>query len=288
MKKVIEVIREAESKGTAIGHFNISTLDQLWGIYGAAKNLDLPIVIGLSEGEGEFVGMKQAALLVKDLRESNDYPIYVNADHSYSVERLKEAVEAGFDMVIFDGAKLSHEENTAKTKEAVGVAKAINPDVLVEAEVGYIGSSSKMLDELPEGATVGADAMPSGEEVKKFVEETGVDLISPAVGNIHGMLKKGANPQLHIDKIKEIREAAGVPLVLHGGSGVTDENFKEAIAAGISMIHINTEIRKAWADAVRKFLDANPDEVAPYKILKPAMEATVAKVEERLKLFGVL
>lgn len=284
MKSLIEVVQDAEAQKVAIGHFNISTVDALWAIFDAAKALDKPVVIGVSEGERDFIGVQQTVALVKSIRESYSYPIYLNADHTYSVERVKEAVEAGFDSVIIDGAKLSLDENIKLTQEAVELTKSIDWRVLVEAELGYIGSSSKLLDEVPDD--VMKASMPSGEDAKKFVEATKVDLLSPAVGNVHGMVKNAKNPELHIDKIKEIRQAGGVPLVLHGGSGISDENFTEAIAAGISMIHINTEIRKAWRVATDEFLKANPDEVAPYKILKPAKEAVQKVVEDRIKLYN--
>jgi len=284
MKSLIEVIHQAQSSRVAIGHFNISNIEGFWGIFNAAKALNLPIVIGVSEGERDFVGVRQTVALVKSIRDQLDYPIYANADHTYSIERVQEAVEAGFDSVIIDGAKLPMEENIALTKQAVQVSKQINPQVLIEAEVGYIGTSSKMLDEVPEGVT--ADSMPTGQEVRDFVTVTGADLISPAVGNIHGMLKNASNPELHIDRISQIHQTAGVPLVLHGGSGIKDDNFKEAIKAGISMIHINTEIRKAWRDAAAKSFADNPEEVAPYKLMKSSVDAVQQVVTNRLKLFN--
>lgn len=286
MQSLIQSIKDAEAKKIAIGHFNISTVDALWGIFHGAKKLNMPIIIGVSEGERDFIGVKQTVALVKSIREEYSYPIYLNADHTYSLERIREVVEAGFDSVIFDGAKLNKEENLAKTKEAVEYVKSVNPEILVEAEIGYIGSSSKMLDEIPEGATADPSTMPTGAEAKNFVLQTGVDLISPAVGNIHGMLKHAQNPELNIQRIREIHQSAGVPLVLHGGSGISDQNFTEAIQAGISVIHINTEIRKAWRDATETSLAQNPDEVSPYKILQPAMDAVEQVVEQRLKLFS--
>ena len=129
--------------------------------------------------------------------------------------------------------------------------------------------------------------MTTKEEAETFVEKTGVDLLAPSVGNIHGMVK-GGNPKLNIEKIKEIQEACGVPLVLHGGSGISDENFRDAIQAGISIIHINTEIRVAYKEALEKYLKENPNEIAPYKILKPAVEAIEQVVEQRLRLFNNL
>ena len=288
MKTLREVIRDAESNHVAVGHFNISNIEGLWAIFHAARNLNLPVIIGLSEGERDFVGVKQAVALVKSIREEFDYPIFINADHTYSFERAKEAVDAGFDAVIFDGAKLPIDENIKITKQCVEYARSKNPDILVEAELGYIGTSSKILDEIPEGAGVSEETLTSAEDAARFVAETGVDLFSPSVGNIHGMLRDMPNPRLNINRVHAIKEAAGVPLVLHGGSGIADQDFTDAIKAGISIVHINTEIRVAYRDAVKKVLADHPDEVAPYKIMKGAVSAMEKVISERLKLFNHL
>src|SRR3989344_6603624 len=188
MKTLKQIIQEAEKNKTAIGHFNISDCVGLKGIFNAAKELNLPVIIGVSEGEREFIGTKRAALLVKNLREEYNYPIYLNADHTHSLEKIKEAVEAGFDAVLFDGSKLPIEENARFTKEVVALAKQINPNVLVEGELGYIGSSSEILKDVPEGAVMKPEDLTSPDEAAAFVKETGVDLLAPAVGNLHGML----------------------------------------------------------------------------------------------------
>ena len=288
MKTLREVIRDAESNHVAVGHFNISNIEGLWAIFHAARNLNLPVIIGLSEGERDFVGVKQAVALVKSIREEFDYPIFINADHTYSFERAKEAVDAGFDAVIFDGAKLPIDENIKITKQCVEYTRSKNPDILVEAELGYIGTSSKILDEIPEGAGVSEETLTSAEDAARFVAETGVDLFSPSVGNIHGMLRDMPNPRLNINRVHAIKEVARVPLVLHGGSGIADQDFTDAIKAGISIVHINTEIRVAYRDAVKKVLADHPDEVAPYKIMKGAVSAMEKVISERLKLFNHL
>ena len=288
MKTLREVIRDAESNHVAVGHFNISNIEGLWAIFHAARNLNLPVIIGLSEGERDFVGVKQAVALVKSIREEFDYPIFINADHTYSFERVKEAVDAGFDAVIFDGAKLPIDENIKITKQCVEYARSKNPDILVEAELGYIGTSSKILDEIPEGAGVSEETLTSAEDAARFVAETGVDLFSPSVGNIHGMLRDMSNPRLNINRVHAIKEAAGVPLVLHGGSGIANQDFTDAIKAGISIVHINTEIRVAYRDAVKQAITEHPDEVAPYKIMKGAVSAMEKVISERLKLFNHL
>lgn len=285
---------EADKKKVAIGHFNISNIEALWGIFRAAKDLPapsgiegkMPVIIGVSEGERDFVGVRQARALVTSLREEYDYPIWLSADHTYSLDRAKEAIDAGYDLIVFDRAELSLEQNIAETKKCVDYARSVNPEILVEGELGYIGKSSKMLDVIPEGAALSEEAITKVEDAKRLVAETGVDLFSPAVGNLHGMLKNMPNPHLFIDRIKEIREAVGVPLVLHGGSGITDEDFTASIKAGISIIHINTELRLAYRNALRESLQTDPEEIAPYKILKGSIEAMKEVTLKRLKLFS--
>ncbi len=293
MKTLREYIKEAEEKKVAIGHFNISNLEGLHGIYNAAKNLsasggaNVPVIIGLSEGEEEFVGKNEAVALIHAIRERDNYPIFLNADHHYSFESVKTVLDIGFDSAIIDAVKLPLEENIALTRKCVDYARELskkeNRDILIEAELGFIGTSSKILDEIPQGVSEATMTRP--EDAKSFVEKTGIDLLASSVGNIHGMIK-GGNPKLNIERIGEIRKACGIPLVLHGGSGISDEDFKNAIKAGISVIHINTEIRVVYKQALEKFLKENPNEIAPYKILKPAVEAIEKVVEARLKLFN--
>ena len=161
------------------------------------------------------------------------------------------------------------------------IIKETGRDILVEAELGYIGSGSSIKESIPEGA--GIKTKP--EEAKKFVEETGIDMLAPSVGSIHGLIKSG-KPHIDGELVKQIRDITGTPLVLHGGSGLRDEDFTNAISAGISIIHINTEIRVAFTEALKKFIAENPNETTPYKILTPAVLAIEKVVEERLKLFN--
>ena len=282
-----ETIKDALERGVAIGHFNISNIEGFWAVINASKKLDLPVIIGVSEGERDFLGVKETKALV-DSAKAQGVKVFLNADHTYSFERVKEVVDAGYDSVIIDCAKLPYDENVRITKQCVDYAKSINPDILVEAEFGYIGSSSKILDELPEGAAQSDADLTSPEQAKAFVEATGIDLFAPAVGNVHGMMRVGKDPHLHIDRIKAISEVAGVPLVLHGGSGTPDEDFQKAAEAGMAIIHISTELRFAFASTLKKVLQENPDEVAPYKIMKEPMQAMQKVVEERLKLFNKL
>jgi len=295
METLAEVVDSAYKKKVAIGHFNISEFAALRAIVHAAEKLNVPVIIGTSEGEAEFIGMRQAAALIEAVREETGHPVYLNADHMRDLDKVKEAAEVGYDAVIFDGAHLPFEENIKKTKEAVETAKFINPEILVEGEVGYIGTSSKLLDDVPEGAAINPEDMTTPEQAEQFVKETGVDLLAPAVGEIHGMMKSAKNPNLDIERIKNIKKSAGVHLVLHGGSGVSDDDFISSIKAGISIVHINTEIRVAWRKGLEAMLKEDKEQIAPYKLLSDPKgkftdpEEEVYKVVlKRLELFNRL
>lgn len=286
MKTLKEHILEAGEKGVAIGHFNISNIEGFWAVVNGAKKLNLPVIIGVSEGERDFIGIQQVKALVDSIKATGQ-SVFLNADHTYSLERVQQVVDHGFDAVIIDEADKSFEENVRITKEAVQYARGQNPGMLVEAELGFIGKSSKILDSIPEGAAFSDEMMTKPEEAKNFVLETGVDLFAPAVGNIHGMVK-GGDPKLNIERIREIKDAVGIPLVLHGGSGNTPEEFQEAIKAGINVIHINTELRIAYKQGLQRSLSESPDEIAPYKFLKEAVKEMQSVVEKKLSLFNNL
>lgn len=287
MKTLKEAIIEAGAKGTAVGHFNISDIAALEAIFGAARELNVPVIIGTSEGERKFIGPEQAAALIKSLRNGHDFPIFLNADHTHSLEKIKEAVNAGYDAVLFDGGKLTFEENIRQTKEVVDYVKSFNPDILVEGELGYIGSSSEVLKEIPAGAALKPEDLTTPEQAKEFVEKTGVDLLAPAVGNIHGIITQpGFTEKLDIERIAAIKQAINIPLVLHGGSGLSDDDFRASIKAGINIVHINTEIRQAWRRGIEEGLKENPDEVAPYKIYADSVEEVRKVVDRRLRIFS--
>ncbi len=285
MKSLREIIQQAAAAKTAIGHFNFSNLEGFWAIVRAAKTLNLAVILGLSEGERDFVGIRQAVALVESVREETGQEVFLNADHTYSFDRVVEAIDAGFDMVIFDGAKLPVEENIKITRQCVEYARGKNTNIVVEGELGYIGTSSKILTAVPEDIKLGSSDLTTPEAVAEFVHQTGVDLLAPAVGNIHGMLQDRPDPNLDTVRVAKIKEASGVPLVLHGASGNSDDDVGAAIKAGVAIVHVNTELRVAYRDAVKLTLQENPEEVAPYKILKPAVAAIQKVVEKKLQLF---
>ncbi|MFH0755260.1 MAG: class II fructose-bisphosphate aldolase [bacterium] len=288
MKTLRQYIKEAGEKKIAIGHFNISNLETLRGIFNTAKKLNVPVIIGTADGERKYIGTKQAVALVKSFRDEYNYPIFLNADHTYSFEGVKECIDAGYDAVIFDGTNLSYEENVKITKQCVDYAKSINPEIIVEAELGFIGTSSKVLDKLPEGVKITEEFLTKPEDAKKIIEETGIDMIAPAIGNIHGMLKGGIDPALNIKRVKEIQEVIKIPMVLHGASGNSAEDIQSVIKNGMSIVHVNTEIRVAFRKALEKEMFEKPNDIAPYKYMEETISAVEKVVEEKLKIFNFL
>jgi len=291
IKTLREYIQDAQNKAVAIGHFNISNLEALHGIYNGAKKLSaetgelIPVIIGVSEGEENFVGLDMVYDMVHSIRDEHDYPIFLNADHHSSFESVKNCIDVGFDMVIIDAVKLPHDENIKITKQCVDYANEVNKntgrDILVEAELGFIGSGSYIKETIPEGAGI----LTKPEDAKDFVTQTGIDLFAPSVGSIHGLIKSG-KPHIDADLVKQIAEITKIPLVLHGGSGLRDEDFTNAIKAGICIVHINSELRLAYRDAVEKSIEEHPNEITPAKILTPAVQAIENIVFQRLKLFN--
>src|SRR5262245_51758489 len=179
------VLKQTEKSGVAIGHFNIADLVLLKAVFASAQELKVPVLVGASEGEREFMGVRQVAALVRSLREEYSLPIFLNADHTHSLASAVEAAKAGFDWIVFDLSTLPFEDNIRQTKAAVEALKAINPAILVEGEIGDIGSGSEIHDAAPDLQK----GLTSPAEAKQFVEETRVDTLAPAVGNMHGMLK---------------------------------------------------------------------------------------------------
>jgi fructose-bisphosphate aldolase, class II len=286
MTSLREVLKQAEADSVAVGHFNFSDLAAFNAIVAAARDKKLPVIVGVSEGEREFTGVRQAAALVNAIRDEYDYPIFLNADHTHSIAKAEAAAKAGFDEIIFDGSAMPLDENIAQTKKAIEAIKSINPAILVEGEIGWIGASSVVLDKIPEGVGV----LTTPDEAKDFVEATKVDVLAPAVGNMHGMLASmvhgEAHKQLDIERIMKIKAAARIFMTLHGGSGTNDNDFKRAIKAGMTIVHVNTELRLAWRRGIEAALAAQPNEVAPYKILPAAVEAVKKMVSSRLELFN--
>jgi fructose-bisphosphate aldolase class II len=286
MHQLREILDEAQSNGVAVGHFNISDWVLLKAVFASARELKVPVIVGASEGEREFLGVSQIAALVRSLREEHSVPIFLNADHTHSLDRAIAAAKAGFDSIVYDLSALPFEENVKQTRQAVVALKSINPAILVEGEIGNIGTGS----EIHEVVTDHSKELTTPEEARQFVESTGVDILAPAVGNSHGMVQSmvqgDLKKRLDIRRIEEIKRASRSLLTLHGGSGTEDHDLQDAIAAGINIIHINTELRVAWRRGLEDAFAKKPREVVPYKLLPVAEESVKQVVLARLRLFN--
>jgi ketose-bisphosphate aldolase len=285
MKPLREVLDEARQNEVAIGHFNISDLAGLKAVFESARTLHVPVIVGLSEGERAFMGVRESAAAVQVLRQEYNCPIFLNADHTHSLASAEDAGRAGFDSIVFDRSELPFAQNISETKRAVEILKAINPSILIEGEIGEIGTGSEIHEEAPQGLK-----LTTPEEAREFAVATGIDILAPAVGNTHGlsrsMIRGEAQKRLDIDRIAEIRKATGLFMTLHGASGTNDDDLRRAIQAGITEIHINTEVRLAWRRGLEAAFVKEPDQVVPYKLLPAAVDAMKQVVSARLRLFN--
>lgn len=283
MKTLRELHQQAREEKWAMPHFNFSTIDQLYALVETAHTMRSPLVVGLSEGERKAVGLRQAVALIQSLRDQG-MCVFLNADHSHSKESAFEAIDAGFDSIHIDLSKEEYEKNKQDTQEVVEYARSRNSDIEVEGELGYlVTDSSKVYTdtiEIPE------DSYTQPEQAKEYVDYTQVDRFSPVFGNLHGIAAN--TPQIRFDIVQSIRAIvpAHITLVVHGGSGITDTDFQTIVQSGFSNAHISTEIRLAYAQALRKALNEDPDEIAPYRFVKKAQEAIQDVAREKILLFG--
>jgi fructose-bisphosphate aldolase, class II len=278
--------QDVSTRRIAMGHFNFSEVVVLKAVAAVARQLNVPVVVGVSEGEREFIGVRASSALVKSIRDEYGQPIFLNGDHTHSLGKAVEAAKAGFDLIVFDASKHPFEENVRLTRATVEAVKSINPGILVEGEIGYIGTSSAIHD------SIQLDIRPLATplEAKQFVEATGVDVLAPAVGTMHGMLKSmvTGSERKHIDvrRISDIKSATDVFLTLHGASGTDTAELIAGICAGLNLIHINTEVRLAWRQGLQQAFAEHPDEVTPYHLLPAAYEAVSKIVGSRLRTFS--
>src|SRR3989344_2259463 len=234
-----EYLKQAQDGKYAIGHFNFATADVLRGIVEAAKDAGAPaVMVGTSEGEADFIGLKEAVALVRALREEYGFPVFLNADHFKSFEKCKEATDAGYDSIIIDASKLPNEDNIALTKQVADYCRSVKPDISVEGELGYLRGSSEVQAKIE----ISVADYTKPEEVADFVSRTGVDRMAIVFGNIHGIVTD-QEEKLDVEHFSKIVAAEPRPYyVLHGASGLKDEDVAASIKAGITNVHFNTEL----------------------------------------------
>lgn len=282
---MLDIFKKAKENKYAIGAFNTSGFEGIRAIMQAAQKLNKPVIISTSPSEKKFVGGKQIKAAVDAWRKETNLPIVLHLDHGKSLEAVKEAIDDGYDSVHFDGSGLSFEENVEITKKVVEFAKS-NSVLNVEGEMGYLRGGST----LHEAVEIKEEDLTVPSEALRFVEETGVNTLAIAIGNIHGITKNEnlKNPSLFLDRLREIRDCLNDKafLCLHGGSGTPEEDIKKAIELGIVKINVNTELRMAYTKSLRDFLRENPKEVKPHNIMTPVVEAVQKVVEGKIRLFS--
>ncbi len=274
--KLKNYLKKAQKEKWAIGQFNFSTLEQLRGIFMAAKETGSPVILGTSESECKYMGLQEIISLVKMYKDKYKVEAFLNLDHGKDMDLLLKAVSMGYSAVHFDGSGLSLAENIEKTKKLVRFAH--RKGVLVEGELGHIGGESAMHGnaiELKE-----AD-LTLPEEVEEFTKKTKLDSLAISFGNMHGIY--AGEPALRFDILEKVAEKTDAFLVMHGASGVIAEEIKKAIDIGIVKININTEIRSVWRETLLKEL--NNGEIKPYKVLAKVEDNIKLKVEEKISIF---
>ena len=275
-----QYLTKAKKEGWGIGQFNFSTLEQLRAILEAAKETKSPVILGTSEGESKFLGLAEIMALFEITKSKYKINAFINLDHGKSFDWLKKAIDIGYDAVHFDGCELPLEKNIKQTKKIVQYAH--KKGVWVEGELGKIKGESKLHES---GFALEKEDFTSPDEVAKFIKETGVDSLAVSVGTIHGIYRE-ATKKIDFERLKEINKISKVPLVLHGGSGVLDEEIKKAILFGITKINFNTEIRLAWKSGLDEYFKNNPTELKPYKILEAVQKTIQKKIEEKINLLN--
>ena len=276
-----EMLKKARDGHYAVGQFNINNLEWTKAVLLTAQEMNSPVILGVSEGAGKYMtGYKTVAAMVKAMVETLNItvPVALHLDHG-SYEGAKACLEAGFSSIMFDGSHYPIDENVAKTTELVKLAHEMG--VSVEAEVGSIGGE--------EDGVVGAGEVADPAECKR-IADLGIDFLAAGIGNIHG--KYPANWKgLDFDALDKIHEATnGIPLVLHGGTGIPADMIQKAISLGVSKINVNTECQLSFAAATRAYIEAGKDQQGkgydPRKLLLPGFEAIKATVKEKMELFG--
>lgn len=278
-----ELMQRTRAEGFAVGAFNIDNLEIFKAVVAAAKNKRSPVLVEVSKGEVDFWGHANIVDLVKNARDEG-VEIYINLDHSPSVEEARKGVEAGFELIhldVTDKGKTSYEDILKMTKEFVPYAH--EHGCLVEGELEYFAGSSNVHEETIDYAQI-RKHFTDPEVAVKFVHETGIDTFAASIGNLHGLYP--VPKELDIELLRKIRQALDCYISLHGGSGTPPHFFEEAVKVGVSKININSEMRRAFRSGLEQALKDNPKEYAVPKIETPVIEDIQKVVEAHMDTFG--
>ena len=279
------LMQRSRSQHFAVGAFNIDNQETLIAIARAAQKLKAPVLVEVSDGEVEALGMDNVRDMVDNYKSEYGIEMYLNLDHAPTVESAKRAIDAGYEFIHIDISQANHdasdEEIIAKTREVVDYASFTG--ALVESETHYFGGSSNLHTEAIDCETI-RKTFSTPEGARAFVEATGIDTFAAAIGNLHG--KYPVPKELDLELLQQIRDAIGCGISLHGGSGTPLHYFEEAAKIGVSKININSEMRYAYRKTLERQLAENPTEYAVLKLMGPVFDAVQGVVEEKISAFG--
>lgn len=272
-----ELLEKAMRGKYAVGAFNANNIEMVQAIIEAAEEENAPVILQASQGAIKYAGLENIAAIVKNAAAMAKIPIALHLDHGTDYEQNVKCFRIGFTSLMFDGSKLPYEENVSITRKIVEMGHAVG--VPVEGEIGKIAGTEDHITV----SEVEAD-MTEPEEALRFVADTGVDSLAVAVGSVHRMKKKEA--KLDHERIKKIAELVKIPLVLHGSSGVMDDEMRKGIKEGLCKINVATQLNMAFVEGMRKALNEKPEEVDPRKILGVSKELLKKVVRDRIRVFG--
>ena len=271
---LLQVAKERKFK--AVGSFNLHCLEMLPAYFKAAKATNSPLMIQISTGTAEYLGYRLLVDSIRSLSESQKIPTCLHLDHCSDIESIKTAIDAGFSSVMYDGSHLDMADNIANTRKVIDIARPRN--ISVEAELGAIGGSE-------DGKAVAMEdiCFTTTEDAKRFVDETGVDMLAVSVGTVHGLYTGKA--KIQHQRLADISEVTKTPLVLHGGTGVSDEDMRRAVAGGIDKVNVGTEMNVQWVGHCKETFEKGKVNDSVRKFLIPANDAVAAVLIEKIALF---
>lgn len=272
-----EMLNKAVKDKYAVGQYNINNLEWTIAILEESQANNAPVILGVTAGAAKYMGgWNTVVAMIKGLIKDKGItiPVAIHLDHGENYETCKKAIEAGFTSVMIDASSLPFEENIKETKRVVEFAH--QHGVSVEAELGHVGGQEDdMVAEL---------MYANPKECEIMVKSTGIDCLAPALGSVHGPYQ--GEPKLGFKEMEEVQKLTNIPLVLHGGSGIPEQQVKRAISLGTAKINVNTESQQEWTKIVRQTLDKDKEVYDPRKIIGPGKEGIKKVVREKISIFG--
>lgn len=274
-----ELLRDAQIHGYAVGAFNVENMEMMQAVVAAAEAESAPLMMQTTPSTLRYASTAVFSAMAQAIAGKAKIPVAIHLDHGDSFELCRQAAWDGYTSVMIDGSKLPLEENIALVHRVVQMAGDVPQQPAVEAELGRLGGKEDSLEVTP-----GEDIYTDPGEAARFVEETGIDSLAVAIGTAHGFYK--GKPKLDFERLTQLRDAVPIPLVLHGSSGVPDEDVQRAISLGICKVNFATELRVAYTEATRQTLSGDPDLYDPKKFGGPGREAVTKLVRHRIAICG--